>query len=465
MFRIPSFAQVETIAGLVNDRVAIPQMTVLSTAVYRELSPVEPENIDSLMAFYQKDKQHEQLMEQISDEMSRAVTGLIAKVQNELLDLVDTTFEEVQRAVGTAPENVITHRITMVPELKFLDSDVASEVAAIDISNMVRTEVDLAKGMKFQPRTAPEILQRISKTMTEASFELFTQTLQVCGVSIVDIYDRVIRGMDHKVTPLQRMGALAIPYTYLEAILGYHIAHSLQEHHDDETHLTEVGYSNFIAAKVNNMCIRYKDAVTMIHQTLKSNMGNPAAKANGDVIEVTLYEPMIKALEDKEDKSRQDIIEAVLAKATTGLKGSIPGQDAAQRYQTYRKDVLAKQQMQLSSDMIIALQRSLENFVTSMHFEDWYTANYDGAISEAVRTSFLDDMRSRLAGAAVSCESELYTLVLDIVCEVFYKKPAIRKFINDIRVITATGDVTINEAVGIASDRLIVRYLTDMIKG
>ncbi len=464
MFKINSLTQIETMSGLLEDKCRIKEPTVLARAVYRELRVDEPETPEELFKFYQNDPEHEHLMEEISTELSKGVMGLISKVQNELLDLVDTTFEEVRLATKDDTADLITHRLNIIPEVKFLDSNACQEVVTRNVSSLGRMSVPANCGTKFAPRNSMEILGRVSKTMSADSFDLFSSMIALLKIDIVEIYDNFVRRLDHKRTPLERIGTLKLPYTHVEAVVAYHIVKSLLEEQDDETRLQEVEYNNYLSALLNNLSVRYGDAVKMLLNSLSNNSDKCVYAMDGDVVTLTVYEPILEMVEKERQGDRNDAINYLLSMVIVKVKGPVVGVKDSERYDSYRRQLQSRRKLHLSSKMVTEIKKSFESFVNSLHFNTWYEANYEDEVTDQKRVKYLEDMYSRLGNVSVGSDDELYKLIIDLVCEVFYNKPAISKFIGDIRIIMGSGDVGIHEAIGLAADRLIMKYLVDMVE-
>lgn len=463
MFKNPNLGAVETISGITKDNIEIAKMSPLSRTIYRELRVDEPETIEALLSFYQGDRQHEDLLESMSTETALSIGAFLGKVQNEVLDLVDTTFESVVRTTKDESSETVTHRLNIIPEIEFLDTSYVDEIVSINISQMTRLDHIVADGMKFNEQTHAELVNRISKTMTADTFQKFVSMITLLKIDIVAIYDTVIRGFQTKLAPLQRVTDLSIPYTYIEAIVGYHIAKSLMEEPDMDTRLPEMKYNVFVSAKVNNLLIRYASAHKMTTEHIDKNLQNFECRMIDDVIALNLYEPAIKLSGEKQGISRQEVIDGLLSIATVTLIGKAQGVSDKDMYDYYRRDIIGRNQLKLSRSVVREINREFESFVYSRDFDTWFAINTDELLTDDIRNRYMTGVRNKTAVLSIGSQDQLYDAIVGIVCDVFYSRPGIHQFINDIRVLMQDGETKVHDAVGMAADKVIVKFFVDML--
>lgn len=462
MFKNTNLETVETMAGYTNDKLDIREMSMLSQLIYWELRNDEPDSIEALLQFYQGDRAHEDLMEQASTEAANAISSFLGKMQNDAFDVIDTVFETVTRETKDVSKDVITHTITTIPKIDFLDSDMAYELSGANIDNISHRAIPAEHGDKFAQREVSEIVGRIKETMPEATFVQFTDMIKYLKIDVVGIYDAIVRQVKMRAPALRRVTPLKLPYTYLEAIVGYHIVKSLIKTHADDTRLSEAEYSNYLHLLLTNLTIRYPMAYREITNLLDSSQNNLSYIMTGDLIELTLYAPALEKA--RGETSLDDTIDNALARIVTSERGSILGVPAEDRYKVFRKNVINSESLKISRRIGTEVAKTFETFINSPKFDTWWSGNQPTNLTPTLRNELLVKMRKRAAIASIGSESDLYNCVIDIVADVLYDNSAVKSFIHDIRILMREDDNTITSAIGAAVDRVIVSFFVDMLK-
>ena len=462
MIKTTDLASIQLLAERMKDGLRPKSGSALQRVIITDIAPTKPGSIEEVLSFTQGSAQSERLIEEVSKDITVAVSTLMGKVQNELLVFIDDIYDDVKHATNGLGDELVTHKLNIVPEIDFIDSMIASEIADIDTTSLVRNAYPQGSREKFPERTLNEVMECMSKSMTKDSLESFGKMIFNLDIDVLSIYNKVIRGIDNNIPPQKPITFANIPYRFIEAVVGYHLAVSLLDTPDEDVRLTEVQYVEVVTLQRNNMLVRYSAAIDGIQKILSADNGLISYVFKDEIFELNLYQPFLDK-NSKDQLSRTMLIERLLnicARDAFGHQQNINDTDV---YKAYRKRKIGEGSLFISATKVRAIQVAIEDYVGSKSFQTWYSSNYEGTADDNVRITFLKEMRAMCADVSIGSDSDVYRQIIRIVCDVFYKRPQFKAFLTDINTIVTETEVTVHEALGVAADHLIISFLVDMV--